>query len=149
MKSNIRGWCALVMAVSLTGCAHHAELPVTTGARDKVQDFYEALLQADSGRAYAVLDPASRAKCGAQQFDRLAAAYRQALQFSPEKVQVRSCEEVGDTAVAHVVFSGPVADGQKFYKDAITLHWSETGWGIILPPEFGRASSNSAGNRRR
>jgi hypothetical protein len=52
---------------------------------------------------------------------------------------VRSCEEHGDEAVAHVVFAGKTASGTRSFKDGLTLRRGATGWGVVLPPGFGKA----------
>jgi hypothetical protein len=98
----------------------------------------EALLRQDWGRAYAALDAPNRARCGAGQFARLADGYRRGLGFEPRAVHVRSCEERGAEAIAHVVFTGAAAGRQRYYKDAVVLRRGEAGWGVALPPRFGQ-----------
>jgi hypothetical protein len=131
-----RAW-AIVALLAAAGC-RWAPPPAGTGAHEAVQGFYEALLQQDWPRAYAALHPDSRAHASAEQFARLATQYRRNLGFEPERVQVRSCEEHGAEAVAHVVFTSRTTIPYRSYKDGIALRRSATDWGVVLPPHFGR-----------
>jgi hypothetical protein len=96
------------------------------------------MLRQDWTSAYAALHRDSRKGCSAEQFARRATAYRQNLRLEPDAVRVRSCEEHGDEAVAHVVVTGRSGPEARSYKDAITLRRDDTGWAIVLPPNFGR-----------
>jgi hypothetical protein len=131
-------WAALLLVAGLaSGCGHAPAPPPDTGSREAVRDYYEALVRQDWGRAYTALHPDSRARCSAEQFTRLAQSYRRNLGFEPEEVQVRSCEEHGDEAVAHVMLNGRPGGKQRHYKDAATLRHSGSQWGIVLPRSFG------------
>jgi hypothetical protein len=106
-----------------------------------VRDYYEAVLRQDWGRAYTTLHAESRARCSAEQFTRLAQSYRRDLGFEPEEVHVRSCEEHGTEAVAHVMITGRSEGKQRHYRDAVTLRQSGSQWGIVLTSGFGRSPS--------
>ena len=120
------------LALALAGC-RGAPAAARTGAEQAVREFYEALVRRDWNAAHAVLHADSRAKPSAAQFARRAESYRRQLSFEPEQVVVRSCEEHGSEATAHVVLRG----GTRSYRDAIVLRKDGTIWGIVLPPRFG------------
>jgi hypothetical protein len=84
-----------------------------------------------------MLDSASRTRCEVARFTALAQAHRRGLGFEPAEVIVRSCEEHGAQGVAHVVFNGHAPAGRRQYKDALTLHFSDARWAVVLPPNFG------------
>jgi hypothetical protein len=130
-------WAVLLLAAGL-GCAAR---PADTGAREVVQDYYEALARQDWPQAYADLHPDSRRRWSADQFARLAQGYRRGVGFEPDGVRIRSCEEHGGEAVAHVVLTGPGPAGQRGYRDAVTLRRDGDRWGVELPPQFGRAGA--------
>jgi hypothetical protein len=113
-------------------------VPNGTGAAEVAKAFCESIQQQDWNRAYAALDAPCRKGCTAEKFNRLAADYRKNMGLELREVFVRSCEEHGDQALAHVVFTGSKPDGQKFYKEVIALKHGETGWAVVLPPRFGR-----------
>jgi hypothetical protein len=122
--------CCLMLA--LAGC-RGAAAPSGTGAESVVRDYYEALVRGDWNAAYAVVHADSRAKRNATQFAQQAEGYRRQLGFEPGQVIVRSCEEHGTEATAHVVLKA----GARSYKDAIAMRRDGTGWGVVLPPRFG------------
>jgi hypothetical protein len=95
------------------------------------------VLHQDWQQAYASLDASSRRRWGAEPFARLARQYRRGLGFEPDAVRVRSCEEHGDEAVAHVLLTGRAASGARHYRDALTLKRDSDGWRVVLPPRFG------------
>ncbi len=138
----LRGNWVWVLAVALPACGcRSTKAPEGTGALECARQYHEALVQQDWSEGYAVLHPDSRARCSAEQFARLAAQYRRRLGFEPHGVRVRSCEEHGVEAIAHVVFTGRPASQHRSYKDAIVLRKSSEGWGVDLPPSFGEARS--------
>jgi hypothetical protein len=128
----------LLTAVLLSGCGS-APGPAGTGAQETVQGFYEAILRQDWTGAYAAVHPENRARCGAEQFSRLAQSYRRGFGFEPDAVHVRSCEEHEKEAIAHIAFSNRGGPGRRYYRDAVTLRRTEAGWGVVLPANFGRA----------
>ena len=129
------GWC--LAAAAAAGCAG-TPTPPGTGTEQAVRGYFEALLRQDWAEAYAALDPGGRARCTPEQFARLAANYRRDLGLEPEAVAVRSCDERGAEAVAHVTIRGRAGARLRFYKDAITLRRGGAGWGVVLPANFGR-----------
>jgi hypothetical protein len=96
------------------------------------------IVRRDWPRAYDLLHPQSRARWSADGFARAAEAYRRGIGFLPDAVRVRSCEEQGEKAKAHLVMEGQAGGRQKFFKEAAQLRRSEAGWGVVLPPRFGR-----------
>jgi hypothetical protein len=133
--------CALVlMLAGLAGCGRTPPTQLDTGAREAVRDFYEGLLLQDWQRAYAVVDPGSQNRCTSEEFVRRALSYRRSLGFEPEKLLIRSCEEHGDEALAHVVFTGHMASHERRYNDAVVARRNSGKWGVVLPSDFGRRS---------
>jgi hypothetical protein len=103
-----------------------------------LRSYYAALLKEDWPRAYAALDADSRKRITSAEFSRLAQNHRKSLGFEPKDVHVRSCEEHGSEAIAHVLLVGQTANKQRWYKDAVTLRRGEAGWAVVLPPQFGK-----------
>ncbi len=128
-------WLWVLLAA---GCGGAAPGPTGTGAEAAVRAYFEALVRRDWAKAYAALDPASRAQCGAAEFTRRAQVHRRGLGFEPEAVGVRSCEEHGQEAVAHVVLTGRGAGRPRSSKDGAMLRRRGSGWGVVLTPRFGR-----------
>src|SRR5437660_5426427 len=114
------GWL-LVMVALAPGCGS-ATTPPDTGARAAAQGFFDALIHQDWQRAYDALHPDSRAAFDFDRFTLLAKNYRGHLGFEPDDVHVRSCEEQGGEAIAHVVLTGHgEGAGRHQYKDAAAL----------------------------
>jgi hypothetical protein len=126
----------LVVPLALVGCATEPGPRPGTGAAEAARDFFGALCQRDWPRAYGLLAPETRRRWSAEQFAGLATNYRKAIGMDPAAVHVRSCEEQGSEAVAHVVLTG--APGHAQHKDAVALRRSEAGWGVHLPRNFGQ-----------
>ncbi len=124
----LAGLCLLGAAV---GCGGPSP-PAGTGAREAAEAYYDALLRRDWSAAYDRLHPESRARWGLARFTKLAEQVRGNVGFEPERVRVRSCEERGDEAVAHVVWLG-----RGRYEDGVTLRRTDGGWGVVLPQNFG------------
>ena len=120
------------------GCMQTPSSP-DTGARAAAQVFYDSLLQQDWTRAYDQLHGDCRGRWSRDQFTRLARAYRQALGFEPAAVHLRTCEEQGETATVRLAWSGSAAGRPREFKDAVVLRRSATGWGVILPAQFGQS----------
>src|SRR5262249_3578038 len=96
----------LLAFLGLAGGGQAPAPPVDTGARKVVESDYEGLLRRDGDGAYVFLPPESRARLAPTQFARLAAEYHRAVGFEAEAVRVRSCEEHGTEAIAHVLLTG-------------------------------------------
>jgi hypothetical protein len=128
---------AVLVAAWLLGCST-PQTTVGTGAREVGQSFFEALVKKDWRVAYAALHPNSQAACNVEEFGRRAERYRRSLDFEPEAVHVRSCEEHGAEAVMHVVFLSEKHAGGRLFRDAVTLRTTPTGWAVILPDNFGK-----------
>jgi hypothetical protein len=131
-------WAWLLAAGALAGCGGEPARPAGTRAEAAVRGYYEALVREDWRAAYTALAPDSRARLSAEQFTALAQNYRRRLGFEPRGVAVRACEEHGAEAVAHVTLTGRAGARQRFHKDAVTLRRGAAGWGVVLPPRFGK-----------
>jgi hypothetical protein len=126
----INAWALLT--VFTAGCGKKSEPPADTGAREAVQTYFEALIHQDWNQAYSLLDVDSKKRCNQEQFARLAQNYQRNLGFDPAKVIVQFCQENGDEATAHVVFTG---GGRR--RGAVVLRHTDAGWGVVLPSNFG------------
>jgi hypothetical protein len=127
----------LLAAGVVTGCDPEPPPPADTGAKETVQQYGDALRGQDWRRAYGLLHPESQARHSAEEFARLAARYRRGFGFEPEPVRIRSCQELGTKAVAHIVWTGQKAGRRQSYKDALVLKSSQSGWAVVLPRNFG------------
>lgn len=121
----------LSLAWACMGCGGKPA-PADTGAREIVQNYFEALIQRDWNRAHDVLDPESQARYPRVRFVELARKYA-ALGFEPTSVKIRSCEEQGNQAIARVFLIGKAAAKERRYRDAVTLRRTENGWRVVLP----------------
>lgn len=126
-------------ALIVAGCGRPPEAPADTGARQVVRDYYEALLHRDWPAAYALLLPESCRKCRPEEFADRGRHFFRKLGFAPKEVRVRSCEEHGEEALAHVVLAGSKGGRPHSARDGVRLRRGETGWRIVLPRHFGRA----------
>jgi tRNA-binding protein len=79
----------------------------------------------------------SQKEVDTEQFASLAKRYRDSIGFKPDGVHVRSCEEQGRNAVAHVVLIGRSGAKRLAFKDGAVLRRGKEGWRVILPPSFG------------
>jgi hypothetical protein len=122
----------------LSGCGRTPPPPLDTGARQAVWDFYTGVAQQDWQQAYLALHPESKKRLTLEEFTRLAQDYRRNLGFNAEELHVRSCDEKGTEAIAHVVLTGRDASRQRHYRDAVVVRQSVEGWRVILPAAFGR-----------
>jgi hypothetical protein len=127
------GWLPLLAA----GCGGTAA-PTPSEAGAAALRFFTALKDQDWPAAYAALHPDGRKRLRLAEFTERARRYRQGLGFEPAAAHVRSCEERGDEAVAHVSLTGQSGGRQRFHKDAVTLRRGADGWGVVLPPRFGQ-----------
>jgi hypothetical protein len=120
------------------GCSAPPAAPAGTGASEAAEAFFTALVARDWPTGHTALDDATRAKWPLDTFRTKAAAFRADWGFDPESVHVKSCDERGDEATAHVVLSGKGKDGHRQLKDAVVLHRGASGWRIFLPENFGK-----------
>jgi hypothetical protein len=128
----------VLLLAGLSGCTPKVAPPAGTGAKEVAQDFFEALVRRDWQQAYAAVHPDSRKRCTQEQFTRLAEAYDRNLGFDPVEAHVRSCDEKGAEAIAHVVLIGRTSSQTRRYKDGITLRYTADGWRVVLPTSFGQ-----------
>jgi hypothetical protein len=137
--SGVGGRWAVLLLLVLVGCSRKPA-PSGPGAREAAQRFYEALVRQDWPQAYGALSPDSQARWSPEAFAELARAYRRNLGFDPAEVRVRSCDEQGEKAIAHVVLIGRAGVRSQRYNDASMLQRTHAGWRVILPESFGRTS---------
>jgi hypothetical protein len=126
------------LAFMLVGCGPVASSPAGTGASEAAERYFAALVGRDWANAYGCLNDATKAKFPSDSFRAKAAVFRADWGLEPEAVQVRSCDEHGTEAVAHVVLSGKGKDGHKQWKDVVALRKGPDGWKVILPANFGK-----------
>jgi hypothetical protein len=138
MRGSIStGLCALSLLLLAGGCGSTPPATTGTGARKTVEAFYEALIRDDWDGAYAVLHPSSRAQWRKDVFVHAAQNYSHALGFVAKAVLIRSCEEHGTEALAHVFLIGQAEGKEKRFRDGVTLEQTGDGWGVVLPSGFG------------
>jgi hypothetical protein len=133
--------CFGLLLAGLAGCSWGTAPPPGTGAKEAAQTYFEALVRREWPRAYAALHPESQKYCSLAQFTTFAESYRRTLGFEPEAAHVRSCEERGPEAIAHVVLTGRRASQARRYKDGVQLRESAGKWQVVLPRDFGRRTS--------
>src|SRR5262245_56875556 len=138
MSTEVRSALWLVVTLLALGCGQAPPPAAGTGAREVVKGFYEAVAREDWPAAYAALHPDGRKRLGQQAFTRLAGRYRHDLGLEPREVFVRSCEEHGDEAVAHITLAGRAGSRHGQFRDSVTARRGPDGWGIVLPPTFGQ-----------
>jgi hypothetical protein len=131
------GWGLLTVGI-LAGCNRSSDTTQGTGAKERAQAYFEALIYRDWPQAYSVLDATSQKRCSVESFCRLAESYCIGLGFEPEMVQIRACEERGQDATAHVVLTGRNATKDYRYKDAVALRRGDDGWRVVLSSTFGQ-----------
>ncbi len=142
MRTPVAHWSwAWVVLLAAGGCGGRHEQPTDTGAKDAARTFAEAIARQDWETAYEGVHEEGRRQLGRDEFARLARQYRRDLGFEPASAQVRSCEEQGDEAKAHVVFSGQSKGGPRQFRDSVLLRRGSEGWGVVLPRRFGRAKA--------
>lgn len=141
MPCRMIGLTLGLFVLAAVGCHTQPTAPATTGADEAAKNYFEAVLRQDWAAAYALLHPDTVKRFSPEQFAQQAANVRQSMGFEPTALHVRFCEEHGEEAIAHVVFTGQSASHSRSYKDAATLRRSEVGWRVMLPPNFGRVRS--------
>jgi hypothetical protein len=126
-----------IFPFALISC-QSASAPAGTGAREVVVTFFEALAQEDWTTAYAQVHADSRKQTDRAAFERQARAYRKQLGFALGKVNVRSCDEQGDKAVAQIILGDASGSAKHRYHEGAILRPSADGWKIVLPERFGK-----------
>ena len=132
MRRCAWGWLLLA-----AGCGGKAAPPPSEAGATALR-FFTALKDQDWAAGYAALSADGRQRLTLAEFTERAQRYRKAIGFEPAAAHVRSCDARGDEAVAHVSLTGQAGGHQRFHKDAVTLRRGPEGWGVVLPPRFGR-----------
>lgn len=139
--SEARGALLLVVVIAfaVSGCGSREEpSPLGTGARAAATDYFDALAQRNWAAAYAKLDAESKRQVAAAAFARRAEAYVKRLGFDFRKAHLRSCDEQGEKATAHLTLSDRQGTRKHSYRESIMLRRDVQGWGVTLPANFGR-----------
>lgn len=127
--------------MGLTGCQPTPPAALeNTGSHEAVTEFFEAIIRQDWPRGLKVLAAEKNNRMTSELFGRLGQAYRKRLGFDPEEVHLRSCEEHGAQAIAHVVLVGHVNGQRKQFRESVTLRQSDGKWVVLLPNHFGNAT---------
>jgi hypothetical protein len=82
--------------------------------------------------------PPAKEKLDAANFQKRAETYCGQLGFKLADVQIRTCEEQGSRAIAHVTLADAAGSRKHNWRDSVALERSEKGWGVVLPAQFGR-----------
>ncbi len=128
---------------ALAGCGAAVALPEGTGSEEATRRFFEAVLRKEWVQAYEVLHHDSKREYPPHRFAALAEQYRSNLGFEPVEVRIRSCQEHGSEATAHVVLVSRGDSPSRSYKDGVLLRRSDSGWGVVLQRTFGRVAPKS------
>jgi hypothetical protein len=129
---------AILLMITVVGCTRSVSAPAGTGAREAAREFGEGLIAENWPRAYETLDAASRKRRTPQEFARLAGTYRLSLRFVPDRLQVQSCEEREEGAIAHIVLIGKIDSKERRFKDGIVLRKDSGAWRVVLSETFGQ-----------
>lgn len=130
--------CATI-AIATAGCGTTPSPPKTgTGSREAARKFYQAIVEREWPKAYDTLHVDSKKRMTIGQFALLASAYRLNLGFDPTDVRVTTCDEKGDSAIAHVALVGHFGERAKRFSDGVPLRKIGEDWFVVLPTSFGR-----------
>jgi hypothetical protein len=132
-KAFTTAWVlALLLTTAAAGCRSRASDTNDTGAATAAVNYFEALIREDWSKAYAALHPESRQRLTSADFARLAQNYRKSIGFDANEIRLRSCEEHGAEAVAHVNILGyamtKLTTKRRTFRDAVALRQTESGW---------------------
>jgi hypothetical protein len=130
---------AAVIILSLGGCGGKSTPASATSVAGEVAlAFFESVISDHPEVGYELLDAESRHRISLERFGELARVYSRNIGFHAEKVHVRSCDEQGETAIAHVALNG--RGGHARYNDAVVLRCLDGRWFIVLAANFGQKS---------
>jgi hypothetical protein len=139
MAARWRMSAAALLALTMLGCGRGGgSVEPDTAARATVRNFYFAIIREDWPAAFALLEPQSQSRFGADAFADAARQYRASFGFEPVSVEIRSCDEKGDRAKARVIVTGKSASAKHRFRDAIDLRKSSSNWGVAPAEDFGR-----------
>lgn len=132
-------WAGVVILVGLAGCGGSPPpAPVDTGSREAIGVYFGGVLRQEWQSAYGVLHPDTQKRCTMEQFVLRATTYRKKIGFELERLHIRSCEEHGPEAIAHVVLMSRSPGHKRRYSEGVVLRQHAGSWRIVLPSNFGR-----------
>jgi hypothetical protein len=133
--------CWPLLAAILSGCQTPAPPTLEdTGSTEVVKLFFEGLVKQDWAQSFAVLTAERQKTISLDQFRRQAQAYCKRLGFEPQEVHIRSCEEHGTEAIAHLSLVGHVQGQRKQFRESVVLKKSANRWQVVPPNHFGTNS---------
>jgi hypothetical protein len=135
---SIRLFLAISLCSLSSACRNDAPAPQGTGAREVVVKYFEPLAQQDWDTAYSQLHADTQKRMNRAAFERGARVYCKRLGFAIGKVAIRSCDEQGEKAIAHVNLSDANGSPKHRYHEGTLLQQSDKGWRIVLPSNFGQ-----------
>jgi len=125
-------------ACLLVGCGAKPEPPAGTGAREAVSEFFDALAKREWNAAYDRVAAESRKHTDRAAFAQRADRYVRGLGFDFAKAHLRTCDEQGEKAIAHLNLSNAAGNRKHSYRESIMLQRDGDRWGVVLPSNFGR-----------
>jgi hypothetical protein len=127
-----------LLLLAVAGCSRGTTPQAKPASQEVVEGFYEALLRQDWQQAYGHLDHDCQRRWTPRQFVELARSHLRSLGFVPEQIHVQSCQENGDSAIAHISFTGHVPSKRWRHKDGTVLRQVAGSWRVVLPSNFGQ-----------
>jgi hypothetical protein len=131
---------ALTLAAGCRGSHPGPELS-QTGAEEVARDYAAAIVRRDWQAAYDGLSGATQAAFSRDKLARAAENFYRNIGFEPSEVDVQSCQERNNEAVAHLVYRCQSGSSTRYCKDTIALRRDGSGWAVILPSNFGTLRS--------
>jgi hypothetical protein len=126
----------VAIAIGLAGCQQAPPVALNTGSNEAVTEFFEAIVRKDWPRGLAALASDKNNHMTVEQFGRQGEAYRKYVGFEPEELHIRSCEEQGSQAIAHVVLVGHFNGRRKQFRESVALRLKDGKWGVLKPKHF-------------
>ena len=128
----------LLLCFANSACRQKTPTPTGTGTHAVVASYFDALVKQDWDGAYAQLHADTRKQMDRSEFERRARGYCQQLGFPLGAFFVRSCDEQGTKAIAHVTLSDANNSAKHRYREGVVLQSTANGWAIVLPANFGK-----------
>src|SRR4051794_40364399 len=126
-----------LMVVVLAGCSSAPPPLEDSGSKKAVTDFFEAIVSQDWEKGLELVVPEKKSNLSLEQFKAQAIAYRKRLGFDPEQVFIRSSEEHGNEAIAHLSLTGHILGQRKSFRESVVVKRRGTTWFVVPPNHFG------------